>query len=105
MKSNFPIQLETISDPVATPSIYIRKLRFEEAQRKFLQELDSFFFKGVEEVEVIHGIGEHILRKMVENEVDKLDYVEIVSLPLSNPGALKLKLLVPPKHERDKFIL
>lgn len=89
---------------MATPSIYIRKLRFEEAQSKFLRELDSYFVQGIEEIEVIHGIGQHILRRMVEQEVEKLDYVEIVQQPLPNPGALKLKLLVPPKHERDQYL-
>ena len=89
---------------MATPSIYIRKLRFEEAQSKFLRELDSYFVQGIEEIEVIHGIGQHILRRMVEQEVEKLDYVEIVQQPLTNPGALKLKLLVPPKHERDQYL-
>ena len=75
--------------------IYIRRLRFEEARQKLLQEIEHHFFAGEREVEIIHGIGDYILRKMAEEELSKLDYVKLAEGHSANPGALSVTLLTP----------
>lgn len=86
-------------------TIYIRKKRFEEARTLFLKEIEKAFTKGEREVEVIHGIGEHILRKMVLNECSKIDYVRVQESHFhSNPGVLKLELLIPDPSLLKKYL-
>lgn len=75
--------------------IYIRRMRFDDARQKLLREIEHHFIAGEKEVEVIHGIGEYILRRMVEAEVHKLDYVELDTSFHTNPGSVRLKLLSP----------
>jgi dsDNA-specific endonuclease/ATPase MutS2 len=77
------------------PVIYIRKLRFEEARAKLLREIEHHFFAGASEVEIVHGIGDYVLRRMAEQELKKLDYVSITEVTNPNPGSLRIKLLVP----------
>ncbi len=77
-------------------TIYVRKLRYEEARSRFLTELDKAFMAGERHVEVIHGIGTYTLKKMVEKEVAALDYAEI--LESQNPGSTLLELLAPEPH-------
>lgn len=45
-------------------TIYIRKLRFEEAQKKLEKEIQEAFLAGETFIEVVHGIGEGILKKL-----------------------------------------
>jgi len=75
--------------------IYIRQMRFEEARQKLLQEIENHFFAGHSEVEIIHGIGNYILRRMAEQELGKLDYVRLSDSYQSNPGSLRVTLLTP----------
>jgi dsDNA-specific endonuclease/ATPase MutS2 len=76
--------------------IYIRQMRFDEARNKLLSEIERFFFAGESEVEIVHGIGNYILRKMVLSELARLDYVTVNDSGFNpNPGSLKVKLLVP----------
>lgn len=75
--------------------IYIRQMRFDEARQKLLQEIESFFFAGEKEVEIIHGIGDYILRRMAEQELGRLDYVRLVGGFHANPGSLRVSLLTP----------
>ncbi len=71
-------------------------MRFDEARNKLLSEIERLFFAGESEVEIVHGIGNYILRKMVLLELAKLDYVSISDSGFNpNPGSLKVKLLVP----------
>lgn len=71
-------------------------MRFDEARNKLLSEIERLFFAGVSEVEVVHGIGNYILRKMAVTELGKLDYVKIHADSFNpNPGSLKVTLLVP----------
>ncbi|MDH5717982.1 MAG: Smr/MutS family protein [Spirochaetia bacterium] len=86
--------------------IYIRKLRFQEAKEKFLREVEKAFINGIKEIEVIHGIGTYTLRKMVIEEVSKLDYADIdnSNIFFSNPGSLRLLLFPPESHLLNKYI-
>lgn len=88
---------------MTSASIYIRKMRFQEAKEKFLQDIEKLFCQGIEEVEVIHGVGEYVLRNMVEKEIESIDYVELLQQAIPNPGALRLKILVPPKETMARY--
>lgn len=80
----------------ALAQIYIRQMRFDEAKQKLLGEIDRLFFAGESEVEIIHGIGNYILRNMALAELAKLDYVRVNSDNFNpNPGSLKVTLLIP----------
>ena len=81
----------------APHEIYIRKLRYEDAKKKLLQEIESLFLKGAERVRIIHGVGEHILRKMAVQELSRLDYIEIIEDEniQKNIGQLEIRLLLP----------
>lgn len=71
-------------------------MRYDEARTKLLNEIESLFFSGAPEVEVVHGIGNYILRRMAEQELGALDYVEILKPGYyANPGAMRVRLLVP----------
>jgi len=83
-------------------TIYIRKLRYVEAQSHFLTELERAFMAGEAEVEVIHGIGTYALRKMVLKEIESIDYVEIIEN--HNPGALRLRILGPEPSMMKKYL-
>lgn len=81
---------------LSLPQIYIRQMRFDEARNKLLADIEKFFFAGETEVEIVHGIGNYILRKMVIAELAKLDYVRINDSGFNpNPGSLKVQLLSP----------
>lgn len=86
-------------------TIYIRKLRYNEAKTKLLRELDKAFVNCESEVEIIHGIGTYTLRKMVETEIDKIEYAEIIMHDARlNPGALRVKLLSVDPGIMKKYI-
>jgi len=86
--------------------IYIRKLRFSEAKDKFLKEIESCFAKGIDIVEVIHGIGTYTLRNMVIEEVKNLDYVDFLHEPeiTFNPGSIKLVIQIPDKSRLNQYL-
>lgn len=77
-------------------TIYLRKLRYEEARSKLLSELEKAFMAGETCVEVVHGIGTYTLKKMVEKEVAQIDYVDI--LESQNPGSALLEVYPPEPH-------
>ena len=84
--------------------VYIRQMRFDEARNKLLSEIEQHFFAGESEVEIVHGIGNYILRKMVIAELAKLDYVRINSDNYNmNPGSLKVTLLIPDAGLLDSY--
>lgn len=76
-------------------TIYIRKLRYEEARQKFLREIEHAFYKGIREAEIIHGVGTYALRNMVIKEIQSIDYVQISDEWNPNPGSLKIILNIP----------
>lgn len=74
---------------------------YVDAKRFFRAELEKSFFRGQELVEVVHGIGTYTLRKMILEEINTLDYVNIIES--HNPGSLLLELLVPDKSTLKRF--
>ncbi len=58
------------------PEVHLRGLTKEEAREKLLDFLSNAYAAGWNEVRVVHGKGAGILRKMVEDELKKLPYVE-----------------------------
>lgn len=85
-------------------TIYIRKLRYEEARQKFLQEIEHAFYQGISEVEIIHGVGTYTLRNMLLKEIKRIDYISISNEWNSNPGSLKVLLAVPDAGLMKKYI-
>jgi len=84
--------------------IYIRQMKYDDARNKLLREIEHLFFEGTEDVEVIHGIGNYILREMAIKELEKLDYVTIdLKIFNPNPGSLKVRLLTPEKSILDSY--
>ncbi|MCX7633151.1 MAG: Smr/MutS family protein [Turneriella sp.] len=88
----------------AVAQIYIRQMRYEEARSKLLAEIEKCFIAGIREVEIVHGIGSYVLRRMVEEELGKLDYVRIIKTPLANPGVLRAELLVPEENILREYL-
>ncbi|MCT8332956.1 Smr/MutS family protein [Leptospira sp. 85282-16] len=82
-------------------TIYIRKLRFEEARIKLERELHDAFMDGESYVEILHGIGEGILRRMAIDYVESCGFLKLVETdPMfrSNPGATIVEILAPSKE-------
>jgi dsDNA-specific endonuclease/ATPase MutS2 len=81
--------------------IYIRKMRYNDAKIHFRNEIEKFFFRGHQYIEVIHGIGTYTLRKMVLDEVININYVQIIEN--NNPGSLVLELQIPDINTLKKY--
>lgn len=60
-----------VKRPRVKPSIEIRGMRGEEAMKKVEQYLDNAIASGRNEVDIIHGKGEGILKKLVHKYLDK----------------------------------
>lgn len=89
----------------AIRQIYLRLLSYDEARRKLLREIEQAFLEGVEEVEIIHGVGSYILAKMVREELAKISYVVPLDNSLHyNPGACRYQLLVPSKESLRRYL-
>jgi DNA-nicking Smr family endonuclease len=87
--------------------VYIRKMRFEEARRKLERELDKAFLEGETLVEVVHGVGEEVLKKMTIEFVSSRDYLRIFQVPSfihQNPGSTKVEILSPSKKDLKKYM-
>jgi len=82
-------------------TIYIRKLPYSEAKHIFLSELEKCFFSGEERIEVVHGIGEYVLRNMVFAEVAKIDYAQVRDS--DNPGISIVELDLPEESMLKKY--
>ncbi|EMO29025.1 Smr domain protein, partial [Leptospira interrogans serovar Bataviae str. HAI135] len=59
-------------------TIYIRKLRFEEAQWKLEKEIQEAFLAGETLIEIVHGIGEGILKKLTLDTIRSHDFLKEV---------------------------
>ncbi len=76
------------SRPMVKPSIEIRGLRGEEAMKEVIQYLDNAIASGRSEVDIIHGKGEGILKKMVHEYLDGRKEVKSYEMaPLARGGA------------------
>ena len=77
--------------------IHIRRLSYQDAKRKLVREVESLFFKGIERVRIVHGVGGYVLRNMAIRELSARDYVQIIEgdIPHQNAGQLEIRLLLP----------
>lgn len=88
-------------------TIYIRKLRFEEAQKKLEEEIQEAFLAGETFIEVIHGIGEGILKKLTLETIrthDFLKEVDYSQFGISNPGSTLVEVLGPDKDTLKRYL-
>ncbi|MBN2732674.1 MAG: endonuclease MutS2 [Balneolaceae bacterium] len=70
------------------PSLEIRGMRGEEAMKEVQYYLDNAIAAGRNEVDIIHGKGEGILKKLVHEYLDKRKEVKSYDMaPLSRGGA------------------
>ncbi len=72
-------------------------MNYEEAKAKLLHDIEKYFFAGVEEVKIIHGIGTYTLRKMVLESIAEIDHAQIIQnkFVFNDPGSIRIRLLVP----------
>lgn len=87
--------------------IYIRKLHYEEARIKLEREIQDAFVEGEKYIEIVHGIGEGILKKMTIDYVDSHDFLKLVERPeflRSNPGTTMVEILGPSNEILRKYI-
>ncbi|TGJ99080.1 DNA mismatch repair protein MutS [Leptospira semungkisensis] len=88
-------------------TIYIRKMRFEEAYRILDKEIQEAFLKGETLVEVIHGIGEGVLRKMTEDYIRNHSYLKVLEdagLNIGNPGSTLIEIMGPSAEDLKKYL-
>ncbi|MCC6824068.1 MAG: Smr/MutS family protein [Verrucomicrobia subdivision 3 bacterium] len=89
-----------------TREIYIRKMRFEEARYKLDREINEAFMNGETYVEIVHGIGEGVLKKLVEDYVKENDFLKIYNTEnyiIPNPGSTKVEILGIDKQKIGKL--
>ncbi|TGK04285.1 DNA mismatch repair protein MutS [Leptospira langatensis] len=88
-------------------TIYIRKMRFEEAYRVLDKEIQEAFLKGETLVEVIHGIGEGVLRKMTEDYIRNHSFLKVLEdagLNIGNPGSTLIEIMGPSAEDLKKYL-
>jgi len=79
-------------------TIRIRKLRAEEAKYKLERELHEAFQAGEQYVEVLHGIGEGVLKRITQEFVTSSGFSRLLPTdPMfpGNPGITKVELFPP----------
>lgn len=87
--------------------IYIRKMRYSEAQIKLEREIQEAFVEGETCVEIIHGIGMGQLKQMALEYVRSQDYLRLVDRPEflhTNPGSTQVEILGIGKEKLRKYI-
>ena len=85
--------------------IHLRKLSYDEARQKLEREIHSAFYSGEQFLEIVHGVGGGVIRKMVYEYIQTLDFVKPIERSESlwkNPGTLQVELLVPGLGARQK---
>lgn len=77
-----------VKRPHVKPSIEIRGMRGKEAMKKVERYLDNAIASGRSEVDIIHGKGEGILKKMVHDYLDERTEVKGYEMaPVTRGGA------------------
>lgn len=84
-------------------SIQIRRLHYEEAKALLERELEEAFLAGERYVEIVHGIGGGVLKKMAHDVAEQTAFLRILP-PGSNPGVLRAEILSPGPSEIRKYI-
>ncbi|GBF49627.1 Smr domain protein [Leptospira ryugenii] len=81
--------------------IRIRQMRYEEARIKLEREVHEAFMDGESYIEILHGIGEGILRRMAIDYVESCDFLKLVErdpLIRTNPGSTLVEVLAPSRE-------
>lgn len=76
-------------------------MRYEEARIKLDRELNDAFMSGESFVEILHGIGEGILKRMAIDYVESCDFLKLVErdpMIRTNPGTTLVEVLAPSKE-------
>lgn len=87
--------------------IRIRKLRYEEARAKLEREIQEAYSAGETHVEILHGIGEGILKKMAIDYINSQDYLRLLERPSmlrQNPGTTQVEILCPSPEVLRKYL-
>lgn len=87
--------------------IYIRKLRYEDAHEKLEREIQRAFVEGETYIEIVHGIGEGVLKRMTMDYIKTQDFLRLIPRPdmiRSNPGTTLVELLAPSAEILRKYI-
>ncbi len=98
---------ESVGSKKGPRTIYIRKLRYEEAYRILDREIQEAFLKGETLVEVIHGIGEGVLKKMTEDYIQSHSFLKVLEdagLNIGNPGSTLIEILGPSASDLKKYL-
>ncbi|URD71249.1 Smr/MutS family protein [Leptospira borgpetersenii] len=88
-------------------TIYIRKFRFEEAQKKLEKEIQEAFLAGETFIEVVHGIGEGILKKLTADTIRSHDFlkeIDYTQFGISNPGSTLVEVLGLDKDTLKRYL-
>ncbi|MBN1898677.1 MAG: Smr/MutS family protein [Spirochaetes bacterium] len=56
--------------------IYLRRLRWDEAELKLMKELDILYLKGIKKIKIVHGKGGGKLKEMVAAYLSRQPFVE-----------------------------
>jgi len=78
-------------------TIYIRKLRYRDAEEKLERELHEAFLSGINFVEVVHGDGSGKLRQLVQDKIKDMEFAKIIrdEALLDNLGSTNVELFPP----------
>lgn len=82
-------------------------MRYEAAQQKLESEVQNAFLDGEREIEIVHGIGEGILRKMAIDYIERCDFLKLVpvsDLVNPNPGTTRAEILSPSAEILKKYV-
>ena len=94
-------------DPM-TCTIYIRKMRYEDARKKLETEVQAAFLRGETWLEIVHGIGEGKLRQLVVDFFSASDSLgEVETAPENtwvNPGSTMVRLYPPSRMNLRQYL-
>lgn len=84
-----------VERPYVKPSIEVRGMRGDAAMKKVIKYLDNAIASGRNEVDIIHGKGEGILKRLVHKHLDKRKEVKsykMAPVPRGGAGVTIVKL-------------
>jgi len=85
-RRNVIIDSDSITNRPLKPSLDIRGQRGDEAVRNLINYLDNAVYKGLKEVEIIHGKGDGILKKLVHEHLGQRSDIRDFKLARADRG-------------------
>jgi len=85
-RRNVIIDSDSITNKPLKPSLDIRGQRGDEAVRNLTNYLDNAVYKGLNEVEIIHGKGDGILKKLVHEHLGQRSDIRDFKLARADRG-------------------